>query len=227
MEHTKYPTIRTNWYIQQTHVGATNRKANKNNKNYHVLQNQLPLLLTRNTTAKDLYKTTCTHGAHKLHNCKNKVVHTANPFRVYRRVPCPRVQMRPLTTCTDEAPTVLYPPPNSNLTMCFNQRLATLITIMVLYFWWDLDSKKENSPGFVVYFEMLLLLPQERILKTWHLDTSHPENGLSMKRTNFLRLGTKAFPIFWVDYIKNYHTSTNQYSTSNTYNYICIMFETN
>jgi len=37
---------------------------------------------------------------------------------------------------------------------------------MVLYFWWDLDSKKENSPGFVVYFEMLLLLPQERILKT-------------------------------------------------------------
>ena len=43
--------------------------------------------------------------AHKLHNCKNKVVHTANPFRVYRRVPCPRVQMRPLTACTDEAPT--------------------------------------------------------------------------------------------------------------------------
>ena len=95
---------------------------------------------------------------------------------------------------------------------------------MVPYFWWDLDSKKENSPGFVVYFEMLLLLPQERILKTWHLDTSHPENGLSMKRTNFLRLGTKAFPIVWVDYMKKYHTSTNQYSTSNSYN-LCKMFQ--
>ena len=104
MEHTKYTTIRRNWYIQQTHVGATNRNANKNNKNYHVLQNQLPLLLTRNTTAKDLYKTTCTHGAHKIHNYKNKLVHTANPFRVYRRGPCPRVQMRPLAACTDEAP---------------------------------------------------------------------------------------------------------------------------
>ena len=104
MEHTKYTTIRTNWYIQQTRVGATNRHANKNNKNYHVLQNQLPLLSTRNTTAKDLYKTTCTHGAHKIHNYKNKLVHTASPFRVYRRGPCPRVQMRPLTACTDEAP---------------------------------------------------------------------------------------------------------------------------
>ena len=30
---------------------------------------------------------------------------TANPFRVYRRGPGPRVQMRPLTACTDEAPT--------------------------------------------------------------------------------------------------------------------------
>ena len=102
--HTKYTTVRTNWYIQQTHVGATQRNANENNKNYHVLQNQLLLLLTRNTTAKDLYKTTCTHGAHKIHNYKNKLVHTANPFRVYRRGPCPRVQMRPLTACTDEAP---------------------------------------------------------------------------------------------------------------------------
>ena len=95
------------WYIQQTHVGATNRNANKNNKNYHVLQSQLPLLLTRKTTAKDLYKTTCTHRAHKIHNYKNKLVHTANPFRVYRRGPCPRVQMRPLTACTDEAPPFL------------------------------------------------------------------------------------------------------------------------
>ena len=113
MEHTKYTTIRTNWYIQQTHVGATNRNANKNNKNYHVLQNQLPLLLTRNRSAKDLYKTTCTHGAHKIHNYKNKLVHTANPFRVYRRGPCPRVQMRPLTACTDEAP------PSSHVCMIF------------------------------------------------------------------------------------------------------------
>ena len=51
-------------------------------------------------TAKDLYLTTCTHG------CKNKGVHTAKPFRVYRRGPWPRVQMRPLTACTDEAVTL-------------------------------------------------------------------------------------------------------------------------
>ena len=29
--------------------------------------------------------------------------HTAQPFRVYRRGPWPRVQMRPLTACADEA----------------------------------------------------------------------------------------------------------------------------
>ena len=57
-------------------------------------------------TAKDLYLTTCTHGAHKKHSCKNKGVHTATPFRVYRRGPWPRVQMRPLTACTDEAVTL-------------------------------------------------------------------------------------------------------------------------
>ena len=65
--------------------------------------------------------TTCTHGAHKIHSgktakdldlttctygCKNKGVHTAKPFRVYRRGPWPRVQMRPLTACTDEAVTL-------------------------------------------------------------------------------------------------------------------------
>ena len=48
-------------------------------------------------TAKDLYLTTCTHGAHKIHSCKIKGLHTAKPFRVYRRGPWPRVQMRPLT----------------------------------------------------------------------------------------------------------------------------------
>ena len=47
-------------------------------------------------TAKDLYLTTCTHGGHKIHSCKNKGVHTAKPFRVYRRGPWPRVQTRPL-----------------------------------------------------------------------------------------------------------------------------------
>ena len=57
-------------------------------------------------TAKDLYLTTCTHGAHKIHSCKNKGVHTPKPFRVYRRGPWPRVQMRPLTACTDEAVTL-------------------------------------------------------------------------------------------------------------------------
>ena len=57
-------------------------------------------------TAKDLYLTTCAHGAHKIHSCKNKGVHTAKPFRVYRRGPWPRVQMRPLTACTDEAVTL-------------------------------------------------------------------------------------------------------------------------
>ena len=57
-------------------------------------------------TAKDLYLTTCTHGAHKIHSCKNKGLHTAKPFRVYRRGPWPRVQMRPLTACTDEAVTL-------------------------------------------------------------------------------------------------------------------------
>ena len=57
-------------------------------------------------TAKDLYLATCTHGAHKIHSCKNKGVHTAKPFRVYRRRPWPRVQMRPLTACTDEAVTL-------------------------------------------------------------------------------------------------------------------------
>ena len=57
-------------------------------------------------TAKDLYLTTCTHGAHKIHSCKNKGVHTAKPFRMYRRGPWPRVQMRPLTACTDEAVTL-------------------------------------------------------------------------------------------------------------------------
>ena len=46
-------------------------------------------------TAKDRDLTTCTHGAHKIHSCKNKGVHTAKPFRVYRRGPWPRVQMRP------------------------------------------------------------------------------------------------------------------------------------
>ena len=50
--------------------------------------------------------TTCTHGAHKIHSCKNKGVHTAKPFRVYRRGPWPRLQMRPLTACTDEAVTL-------------------------------------------------------------------------------------------------------------------------
>ena len=49
--------------------------------------------------AKDLYLTTCTHGAHKIHSCKNKGVHTAKPFRVYRRSPWP---------CTDEAPDRMY-----------------------------------------------------------------------------------------------------------------------
>ena len=49
--------------------------------------------------AKDLYLTTCTHGAHKIHSCKNKGVHTAKPFRVYRRGPWP---------CTDEAPDRMY-----------------------------------------------------------------------------------------------------------------------
>ena len=57
-------------------------------------------------TAKDLYLTTCTHGTHKIHSCKNKGVHTAKPFRVYRRGPWPHVQMRPLTACTDEAVTL-------------------------------------------------------------------------------------------------------------------------
>ena len=57
-------------------------------------------------TAKDLYLTTCTHGAHKIHSCKNKGVHTAKPFRMYRRGLWPRVQMRPLTACTDEAVTL-------------------------------------------------------------------------------------------------------------------------
>ena len=47
-------------------------------------------------TAKDLYLTTCTHGARKIHSCKNNGVHTAKPFRVYRRGPWPRVQTRPL-----------------------------------------------------------------------------------------------------------------------------------
>ena len=47
-------------------------------------------------TAKDLYLTTCTHGAHKIHSCKNKGVHTAKPFRLYRWGPWPRVQTRPL-----------------------------------------------------------------------------------------------------------------------------------
>ena len=37
----------------------------------------------RNTSAKDLYKTTCTHGAHKIHSCKNTLVHTANPCRCH------------------------------------------------------------------------------------------------------------------------------------------------
>ena len=50
--------------------------------------------------------TTCTHGAHKIRSCKNKGVHTAKPFRLYRRGPWPRVQMRPLTACTDEAVTL-------------------------------------------------------------------------------------------------------------------------
>ena len=50
--------------------------------------------------------TTCTHGAHKIHSCKNKGVHTAKPFRVYRRGSWPRIQMRPLTACTDEAVTL-------------------------------------------------------------------------------------------------------------------------
>ena len=130
MEHTKYTTVRTNWYIQQTHVGATQRNANKNNKNYHVLQNQLLLLLTRNTTAKDLYKTTCTHGAHKIHSCKNKLVHTANPFRVYRRGPCPRVQMRPLTACTDEAPPGAVVAVGALLLLS----LALVMTLMLLLF---------------------------------------------------------------------------------------------
>ena len=49
--------------------------------------------------AKDLYLTTCTHGAHKIHSCKNKGVHTAKPFRVYRQGPWP---------CTDEAPDRMY-----------------------------------------------------------------------------------------------------------------------
>ena len=49
-------------------------------------------------TAKDLYLTTCTHGAHKIHSRKNKGVHTAKPFRVYR----------PLAACTDEAPERVY-----------------------------------------------------------------------------------------------------------------------
>ena len=44
--------------------------------------------------------TTCTHGAHKIHSCKNKGVHTAKPFRVYRT--------RPLAACTDEAPDRVY-----------------------------------------------------------------------------------------------------------------------
>ena len=63
-------------------------------------------------TAKDLYLTTCTHKTHKIHSCKNKGVHTAKPFRVYRRGPWPRVQMRPLTACTDEA--VTLPNPGQN-----------------------------------------------------------------------------------------------------------------
>ena len=63
-------------------------------------------------TAKDLYLTTCTHGAHNIHRCKNKGVHTAKPFRVYRRGPWPRVQMRPLTACTDE-PLRPWPEPSA------------------------------------------------------------------------------------------------------------------
>ena len=43
---------------------------------------------------------------HRIHSCKNKPVRTANPFRVYRRGPRPRVQMMPLTACTDEAVTL-------------------------------------------------------------------------------------------------------------------------
>ena len=66
--------------------------------NYYNFEPALRLL-------KTLSLTTCTYGAHKVHSCKNKQVHTANPFRVYRRGPGPRVQMRPLTACTDEAVT--------------------------------------------------------------------------------------------------------------------------
>ena len=46
MEHTKYTAVKTNWYIQQAHVGATNRNANKNNKNYLALQK--PITITFN-----------------------------------------------------------------------------------------------------------------------------------------------------------------------------------
>ena len=46
------------------------------------------------------------HMEHTKHTAvRTKLVHTANPFRVYRRGPGPRVQMRPLTACTDEAVT--------------------------------------------------------------------------------------------------------------------------
>ena len=47
--------------------------------------------------------TTCTHGAHKIHSCKNKGVHTAKISKTI-----PRVQTRPLAACTDEAPDRVY-----------------------------------------------------------------------------------------------------------------------
>ena len=74
---------------------------------YTHTQNQLLLLLTCNTTAKDLYKTTCTHGAHKIHSCKNKLVHTANPCRCHAKK---RKQKQHELPCTAEPTTITFNP---------------------------------------------------------------------------------------------------------------------
>ena len=91
--------------------------------------------------------TTCTHGAHKIHSCKNKGVHTAKPFRVYRRGPWPRVQMRPLTTCTDEAVTLatlartirvyLRPWPRTIRVYLRPQKARAQATPWPIYRWWN------------------------------------------------------------------------------------------
>ena len=64
--------------------------------------------------------TTCTHGAHKIHSCKNKGVHTAKPFRVYRRGPWPRVQTRPLPLrpCPEPSACTCDPGPEPSACTC-------------------------------------------------------------------------------------------------------------